>query len=188
MNRRAFLKFGLCGSLAAAGGTGLLKIYKHASGAKDIIAYPDPILRATAAPVEQIDAGVISLAERLIATVRYYSVTGFFSKALLGRGLSAPQLGVSKRVMVCGIQGRIHVLVNPQLVEQRGVYSGYESCLSLPDHGRRVVCRPGFIKLLYTDLDGYRIQLETAGEYAAVLSHEIDHLNGILYIDHPGYA
>lgn len=184
MNRRTLLKFGLYGTIAAAGGAGLLKIYKHAAGAADIIEYPDPILRATAAPVEQIDAEIISLSEKLIATVQYYSLTGFFSKAMLGRGLSAPQLGISKCVLVCGILGRIRVLINPQLIKQQGTYSGYESCLSLPDHDPRQVRRPGFVELSYTDLDGHKNKIEAGGEYAAVLAHEIDHLNGKLYIDY----
>ena len=184
MNRRKLLKFGIYGAFAAAGGAGLLKIYKKATGAGDIIEYPDPILRATAAPVAQIDAEIVSLSERLIATVQYYSVTGFFRKAMLGRGLSAPQLGISKRVLVCGILGRVRVLINPQIIEQEGVFSGQESCLSLPDHDPAVIQRPDFIELVYTDLEGYRNRLAAAGEYAAVLSHEIDHLNGILYIDH----
>lgn len=184
MNRRTLLKFGVYGVIAAGGGAGLLKIYKHATGAGDIIEYPDPILRATAAPVEQIDAEIVSLSEKLIATVQYYSVTGFFSKAMLGRGLSAPQLGISKRVLVCGILGRIRVLINPQPIKQQDAYAGYESCLSLPNHDPKRVRRPGFIELSYTDLDGYKNKLEAGGEYAAVLSHEIDHLNGKLYIDH----
>ena len=184
MNRRKLLKLGLYGALAAAGGGGLIKIYKHASGAGDIIKYPDPILRATAAPVTDVDAEIVSLSEQLIATVRYHSLTGFFSKAMLGRGLSAPQLGISRRVMVCGILGQIRVLINPHIIKEQGTYTGYESCLSLPNHDRRLVRRPGFIALSYTDLRGYKNRLEAGGDYAALLSHEIDHLNGTLYIDY----
>ena len=61
MNRRTLIKLGLYGAFAAAGGAALRKIYKHATGAGDIIEYPDPILRATAAPVAQIDAEIVSL-------------------------------------------------------------------------------------------------------------------------------
>ncbi len=184
MNRRTLLKLGAYGAVIAVGGTGLLKIYKHATGAGDIIEYPDPILRAIAEPVAQIDSEIEALSQKLIATVRYYSMTGFFSKAMIGRGLSAPQLGISKRVMVCGILGQIRVLINPELTKQEGDWTGYESCLSLPDHDARRVRRPSLIELSYTDLDGYEMKLRAGGEYAAVLSHEIDHLNGKLYIDY----
>lgn len=184
MNRREILKFSLYGALAAAGGGGLLQIYKHTTGVRPITAYPDPVLRARAKPVKRIDDDLLSLSDQLIATVRYYSLKSFFSRAALGRGLAAPQLGVSRRMIVCGIQGELKVLINPQIIEKRGSYSGYEFCLSLPDYDQKQVQRPDFVELEYLNLDGKNKRLRAAGEYAAVLAHEIDHLNGILYIDY----
>ena len=76
------------------------------------------------------------------------------------------------------------MLLNPQIVEERGTYSGYESCLSLPDTKRKIINRPGFIKVKYIGLDNRVTELAATNDYAALLSHEIDHLNGILFIDH----
>lgn len=120
----------------------------------------------------------------MIATLRYNSLIGFFSKAFMSRGLAAPQLGISKKLIACGIYGEIKILLNPQIVETQGTYSGYENCLSLPDHKPLVIDRPGFIKVRYRGLDNRETTLAAAKGYAALLAHEIDHLNGILYIDH----
>jgi peptide deformylase len=120
----------------------------------------------------------------MIATLRYNSLLGFFTKAFMSRGLAAPQLGVSRRLIVCGIYGEIKVLINPQIVETSGAYSGYENCLSLPDHDRKIIKRPEFIKVKYKGMDNREDLLVAAKGYAALVAHEIDHLNGILYIDH----
>ena len=184
MKRRDLLKFGLYSVLAAVAGTGLSKIYKHYAGVKKIHEYPAPILRKTSTPVDVIDANIKSLCQQMTATLRYHSLIGFFSKAFLSRGLAAPQVGVSKRLIVCALYGELQLLINPKIVEQYGTYSGYESCLSLPDTGRRIIKRPDFIKVKFTGLDNREYELAAANDYAALLAHEIDHLNGILYIDH----
>lgn len=184
MKRRDFLKFGVLTTLAAAGGTGFLKIYKHTSGVREILEYPVPVLRRVAMRVDVIDDTVVSLSQQMIATLQYNSLVGFFSKAFMSRGLAAPQVGVSQRLIVCGIYGEIKVLINPQVVAAGGAYSGYENCLSLPDHEGMIIKRPGFIKVAYKGLDNRETTLDAAKGYAALLAHEIDHLNGILYIDH----
>ena len=184
MKRRNFLKIGLLTTLAAAGGAGFLKIYKHTSGAGEILEHPAAALRRVAAPVEAIDNSIIYLGRQMIATLRYNSLVGFFSKAFMSRGLAAPQLGISKRLIVCGINGEIKILINPEIVETKGTYSGYENCLSLPDHKRLAINRPGFVKVRYRGIDNRETTLAVAKGYAALLSHEIDHLNGVLYIDH----
>jgi peptide deformylase len=184
MKRRDLLKFGLFGALVAAGGTGFLKVYKHTTGVRKIFEYPAPILRKISTPVDVIDGRIISLSHQMIATLRYYSLIGFFSKAFLGRGMAAPQVGIAKRLIVCGIYGEIKVLINPQIVEKRGAYSGYESCLSVPHHDRTIVNRPAFIKVRYRGLDNTQNELAAAKGYAALLAHEIDHLNATLYIDY----
>jgi peptide deformylase len=76
------------------------------------------------------------------------------------------------------------VLINPQIVATSGAYAGYENCLSLPDHERLIINRPGFIKVKYNELDNTEKVLPAAKGYAALLAHEIDHLNGVLFIDH----
>ena len=184
MKRRDLLKFGLFTSLAAAGGGGFLKIYRHTSGVREIFEYPAPVLRRVSTPVDVIDDPIVSVSRQMIATLRYHSLIGFFSRAFMSRGLAAPQMGVSRRLIVCGIYGEIKVLINPEIVEANGIYSGYENCLSLPDHDRKIINRPGFIKVKYNGLDNTEKVLPAAKGYAALLAHEIDHLNGILYIDH----
>ena len=134
--------------------------------------------------MHEIDAEIVLLSRRMITTLRYYSLTGFFSKAFLSRGLSACQVGVSKRLIVCGIYGKIKVIVNPELIEKQGDFSGYENCLSMPNHSPKIIQRPGFIRVRYTGLDNRQKELSAAKSYAALLAHEIDHLNGTLYIDH----
>jgi peptide deformylase len=184
MRRRDILKFGLFGALAAAAGTGFLNIYKHHTGVKKIFEFPAPILRTISTPVDTIDEKILTLSQQMIATLRYYSLTGFFSKAFLSRGLAAPQVGVSKRLIAFGMHGEIKVLLNPEVVEKRGTYSGYESCLSLPDTERKIINRSGFIKVKYKGLDNRENKLTATNDDAALLAHEIDHLNGILFIDH----
>jgi len=178
------LKLGLFTAAAAAGGAVFFKIYKHTTGVRDILKYPAPVLRRVAAPVDGIDDSITSLSRQMIATLRYNSIVGFFTKAFMSRGLAAPQLGVSRRLIACGIYGEIKVLINPQIVETSGAYSGYENCLSLPDHDRNIIKRSGFVKVKYTGMDNREDLLVAAKGYAALVAHEIDHLNGILYIDH----
>jgi peptide deformylase len=184
MKRRDLLKLGLFATLGVAGGAGLLKIYKHTSGAGEILQYPEPILRRVATPVDVIDGSIVSLSRQMIATLQYHSLVGFFSRAFMSRGLAAPQLGVSRRLIVCGLYGEIRVLVNPEIVASNGDFSGYENCLSLPDHDRRIIMRPAHVKVKYRGLDNSEDVLEAAKDNAALLAHEIDHLNGVLYIDH----
>lgn len=184
MKRRDFLTFGVLGILASVGGAGFLKIYKQSADVREIHTFPDPILRKISTPVGTIDDKIISLSRQMIATLKYRSMITAFQKALLGRGLSAPQVGISKRLMVCGLYGEMKVLINPEIVEKRSAYSGYENCLSLPDHNSKKINRPGFIKVKYRGLDN-REHVQTAAKgYAALLVHEIDHLNGILYTDY----
>ncbi len=97
--------------------------------------------------------------------------------------MAAPQLGVAKRLIVCGLYGEIKVLVNPHVIESKGTYTSLETCLSVPTPKGAKLNRPGFIKVRYTGLDHQETVLAAAGEYAALLAHEIDHLNGVLYID-----
>ena len=184
MNRRDLLKFGLAGAVAAAGGTGFFKIYKRTTGVRKIFEYPDPILRQVSHPVNAIDGKIVALSRQMIATLRYYSLICFFSKASLGRGLAAPQVGIKQRLIVCGINGEIKVLINPDIIEKRGVYFGYENCLSVPQRDGTLVKRPAFINVRYTDVDKARIELTATKGSAALLAHEIDHLDGTLYIDY----
>jgi peptide deformylase len=104
-----------------------------------------------------------------------------------GVGLAAPQVGINRRLIVVDVtsgeeQGRSMVLVNPELVESNGVQKGEEGCLSIPGF-TAVVQRPMNVKVKAMDLDGNTIEVDAEDLEARVLCHEIDHLDGVLYLD-----
>jgi peptide deformylase len=178
------IKIGVFSALVVTGGSGILKLYKHAAGVGNILEYPHPDLRRKSEPITGIDDQIVALSCKMIGTLRYYAVTGFFSRAFMSRGIAAIQLGIAKRLIVCGIMGELKVLINPEIVETRATYTGFENCLSVPSQGSLKLTRPGVMKLRYRGLDNRQATLTVAGEYAALLAHEIDHLDGVLYIDH----
>jgi peptide deformylase len=134
-------------------------------------------LRQPAEAVREVDDEVCELVKRMFATM--YAATG--------QGLAAPQVGVSRRIAVVDVPthpGAVYVLINPRLVrasEQRA--RGLEGCLSVPGVSA-VVERPADVAIEAMNLEGHTLQLEASGELARCLQHEIDHLNGILYLDH----
>jgi len=144
---------------------------------RTILIYPDPFLLKKAAPVSRVDEKVRELIRDMFETMR----------AASGVGLAAPQLGVGKRVIVVDIS---HVekevaplaLVNPEIVESKGLAEGTEGCLSLPGV-EGVVPRAEFVLVKARDEQGCPVQLTARGFLARALQHEIDHLDGVLFID-----
>ena len=149
-----------------------------------IVTYPNPILRNVAKPIEVLDDRVVSLADTMISILRTRAPFDFFLKGSLCKGLSAPQIGIPIRLTVCGLYGEIKILVNPEILEKRSHYENSEYCLSLPRHQTRMVQRSRFVKVQYQDLQGEETVLTATKKSAGLLEHEIDHLNGILYIDY----
>ncbi len=104
-----------------------------------------------------------------------------------GIGLAAPQIGVNRRVAVIDLSvgadpsARI-ALVNPEIVESSGEQKEEEGCLSIPDFAEKVA-RPARVRARYFDAQGVERELEGTGLLARALCHEIDHLNGVLYVD-----
>ena len=182
-SRRTFFKFCIGGLLASFGIAASLKYYRR-SNLLNILAYPNPVLRAVARPIERIDDKIIELSKSMIATVQFEALVEFFTRASLYKGLAAPQVGHSIRMIVCGLYGEITVLINPEIVERKGNYASKEFCLSLPGRDTRTIQRPNQIKVKYTKLDITETILTAMGSAAALLAHEIDHLDGILYIDY----
>jgi peptide deformylase len=182
-DRRRFIKLVMGGLVGGAGIHALLNAYRK-NHVMDIVAYPDPVLRKVSAPVDRIDNGVISLANAMIDTLRFRAPFEFFLRASLYKGLSAPQVGVQKRLIVCGLYGRTRTMVNPQILEKKGSCDSREYCMSLPDHRRRTVKRSAYVKIGYLGLDNRQNRIVAKGPSAALLEHEIDHLNGVLYIDY----
>ena len=136
--------------------------------------YGDPVLRRRAAPVDAVTPEVRRLAEDMVDTM--YDEVGI--------GLAAPQVGISLRLMVVGDEeGRAaQVLVNPAIAEQGGTVTAEEGCLSLPGIFAQVT-RAEWVTLQAHDLDGRPITLRARGLRARVFQHEIDHLDGVLFID-----
>ena len=144
---------------------------------RPILLYPDPTLRRKAEPVERFDAELARLVDDLRETM--YDAPGV--------GLAAPQIGELRRVTVIdldprGPESKLHVLVNPRIVESAGEVSDTEGCLSIPDFTDKVD-RPERVKVAAQSATGEPIELEAEGFFARALCHEIDHLDGILFID-----
>ena len=143
-----------------------------------IYTYPDPVLRAKARSVEEIDDGIQDLVDRMIAVM--YAAPGI--------GLAANQVGRLRRVIVFdlepGKEGRKpFALLNPEIVLSEGSVSHEEACLSVIDYSAEVT-RKAQVKVRGVDRDGKPVDLEADGLLGICLQHEIDHLDGVLYIDH----
>jgi len=140
--------------------------------------YPDPVLRAPTRPVADFDAELARLVADMIETMN----------AAPGIGLAAPQVGVDRQLAVVDLSvGKdpeaLHVLVNPRIIESQGLTTEVEGCLSLPGISDKVD-RPERVKVEALDRDGRPFELAAEGWLARAVCHEIDHLNGILFIDH----
>ena len=120
----------------------------------------------------------------MISILRYNAPFEFLFKGSLYKGLAAPQVGVQKRLVVCGLQGEIKILLNPEIVKQSGTYSTSEYCLSLPRHHRKTITRSQNVTVTYRTLENTAKTLVAKKSSAALLQHEIDHLDGVLYIDY----
>ncbi|MEO1102426.1 MAG: peptide deformylase [Pseudomonadota bacterium] len=147
---------------------------------RDILILPDPVLASVAAPVATVDDRVRALADDMLETM--YAAPGI--------GLAAPQIGVLERVVVCdivteeGAEPDPMVLVNPVIEAASEASEVYEEgCLSIPDYTEDVA-RPAEVRVAYLDRDGAPQTVEAGGLLAVCLQHEIDHLNGVLFIDH----
>ncbi len=158
--------------------------YKKNMNVLPILEHPHPFLRQVAEPVVLIDDTVISLAENIIATLRYQTLVDFFIDRSVPRGLAAPQVGSTKRLVVCGIGGRIKVMVNPEILERKGTYLDRDGCLSVRGEDETLIERSAFVKVKYKTLDNLEKILVVRNDDAALVEHEIDHLNGVLNIDY----
>jgi len=143
--------------------------------------YPDPVLRKVAEPIEVIDDKLRALAEEMIESM--YEENGV--------GLAAPQIGESIRLVVIDTTPEERnpiVLINPEIVEKsRKKVAAEEGCLSLPGLSASI-SRPEQVTVEAQDLDGNEIVIEGDGLLARALQHEIDHLDGVLFIDKASIA
>lgn len=137
--------------------------------------YPDPVLRRKAVPVETVTPALKDLAKKMLEVM--YREDGV--------GLAAPQVGLSIRMMVLNTTGEPSgekVVLNPRIVAAEGRVDSEEGCLSFP--GIRIrVPRDARVTLAYMDLDGASRRFDAEGLLSRAIQHEIDHLDGILFID-----
>lgn len=131
-----------------------------------------PVLREVAQPVERIDKKLQRLLRDMAETM--YAADGV--------GLAAPQVGVSKRVVVIDVGEGLYELINPEIVKREGKVLGSEGCLSVPDYEGEVE-RFEYVECEFTDKTGQRMLLSASGLLAICIQHELDHLDGILFID-----
>jgi peptide deformylase len=144
-----------------------------------IIYAPDPRLKLKCRPVETVDQSVRDFMADMLETM--YAAPGI--------GLSAPQVGDTRRIIVCDVARESEdpqpiQLVNPEIVwSSDDILINEEGCLSLPDHYAEVE-RPSDVRVRYLDENGQSQEIEAGGLLAACVQHEMDHLEGILFVDY----
>ena len=139
---------------------------------RNVVQVGDEVLRQKCFPVEEFDEKLVRLLDDMKDTV----------KKEQGAGLAAPQVGVLKRVVVVDVEEGYFEFINPVILSQKGEQSGWEGCLSVKGK-QGVVSRPMKLKLSYQDRNGEKRLLQAKGFFARAICHELDHLDGILYID-----
>ena len=145
-----------------------------------VYTYDQSVLRKKAKPVKAVDDGLITLASDMLETMHQAS----------GIGLAANQVGSLQRIIVVDLSGMEDakdfvplVMLNPEVFVEEGEWIAEEGCLSIPDI-REEVARPDHIKVRYRDLTFVEREIEAQGLTARVIQHEIDHINGVLFVDH----
>jgi peptide deformylase len=142
-----------------------------------IVRYGALGLETTAEPVTEVDDGIVQLLDDMVETM--YAAPGV--------GLAAPQIGVSLRICVIDLMvgkrpGQLLTLINPEFVERDGMQLEEEGCLSLPGF-TATVARPARVVVRALDRDGSTRLIEGTGLLARALQHEVDHLNGLLFVN-----
>lgn len=142
----------------------------------EVLHFPDPRLRKKAIPVKSIDRGIKTLAADMLETM--YAEKGI--------GLAATQVNIQKRLVVIDLSEQHNepmCLINPEIISSEGTEQTQEGCLSVPGYFD-LVERAEKIRYCYLTLDGDTVEAETDGLLAVCIQHEIDHLNGRLFIDY----
>jgi len=144
----------------------------------EVVKYPDPVLSKPAADVTEFDGELAQLVDEMFDSM--YAAQGI--------GLAAPQINISKRITVIDVSFKERpedklALINPVIMDKNGKQVEEEGCLSLPEI-REKVTRAAWVKVRAQDVKGKTFEVEGEELLARALQHEIDHLNGILFIDH----
>ena len=140
-----------------------------------ILELPDPVLRQRAKKVRKIDTSVLKLADDMVQTMRDAN----------GIGLAANQVGVLKRVIVIQLpeEEEARIYINPEIIYREGEQDWYDGCLSIPGF-RGLITRSVWIKFQALTEDSTIVKLRADDLLSLAIEHEVDHLNGVLYIDH----
>lgn len=149
---------------------------------QNLVFYPNKVLGVSCNPVEKFDEEIFQIITDLKDTLRYYG----------GLGIAAPQIGVTKRIFLLnqallegGNEGDFDamIFINPRIEEEGGEDHFKEGCLSMPGVTAKVQ-RPVYTKIRSQGIDGEVFDYEATGYTSAAVQHELDHLNGVMYIDH----
>ena len=141
-----------------------------------ILEFPDPRLRTKATPVDNVDDALRRLIDDMFETI--YAAPGI--------GLAATQVDVHKRLLVADVspdKSDPHVLINPEIIEKDGVTATDEGCLSVPGYYEEVE-RAEHIRVRFLDRNGEQREMEAEGLLAVCIQHEMDHLEGKLFVDY----
>ncbi len=141
----------------------------------EVVTYPNPVLKTMAKPIEEINSEIRQIAEEMLETM--YDACGI--------GLAAPQVGLSIRLVVLDVAGEKtgeRVFINPHIIEEKGETLEEEGCLSFPDVMGKII-RSQYVKVVAYNLKGEKLEMEAEGLLGRAWQHEIDHLNGCLFIE-----
>ena len=139
---------------------------------RNIVKEGDEILMKRAKKVPVVNERIVELLDDMVETMREND----------GVGLAAPQVGVLRRIFVVEVNDEIYEMINPEIIAADGIQTGDEGCLSVPGYIGTVE-RPAYIKMKGLDRTGKEIEVEGTELLAVALSHEYDHLEGILFVD-----
>lgn len=139
----------------------------------EIKKYPDPVLKKKTEPVEVFDEELEKLVKKMFASMLVYD----------GVGLAATQVGILKKIAVIEYEGKSYVLINPKLIDQKGTQEAEEGCLSFPGIFAKVL-RPQWVKVEAQNEKGETLTYEAEGYLARAFLHEMDHLNGRVFIEY----
>ncbi|MBQ3654183.1 MAG: peptide deformylase [Synergistaceae bacterium] len=142
-------------------------------GGLEILKYPNPILKKKSEPVTVFDDELAKFVKDMFASMRAHQ----------GVGLAAPQVGVLKKIAVIEYEGKSYVLINPRVLDQKGLNDEEEGCLSFPGIYAHVT-RPEWVKIEAQDETGATHEYEGTGYTARAFLHEMDHLTGKLFVDY----
>ena len=144
---------------------------------RNIVQVGDDVLRQQCSPVEEFDEKLWLLLDDMKETVKKEE----------GAGLAAPQVGILRRVVVVDVEEGYFEFINPKIIKQSGEQNGWEGCLSVKGK-QGVVSRPMKVTLRFQDRNGDPFVVKAKGFFARAICHELDHLDGVLYIDRASHV